>query len=225
MLQTIARTAFFYLFLIFALRLLGKRQIGELEPGELVLTMLISELAAAPMHDTELSPLESIVPIATILLLSLTLSWGAIKNLRLRRLLCGKPTTVIDEGVVQQAAMRRCRLTLDELFEELRAQGVSDLAAVKYAVLETNGQLSVLLWPKDAPATPRQLGKEPKDDVSPATILVSGGIVHSDNLKVLGLDRDWLTRELARHGCHDRRKVFLLTIDRKGQTQFIPREK
>ncbi|MBR7146949.1 MAG: DUF421 domain-containing protein, partial [Oscillospiraceae bacterium] len=119
MLQTIARTAFFYLFLIFALRLLGKRQIGELEPGELVLTMLISELAAAPMHDTELSPLESIVPIATILLLSLTLSWGAIKNLRLRRLLCGKPTTVIDEGVVQQAAMRRCRLTLDELFEEL----------------------------------------------------------------------------------------------------------
>jgi len=225
MFTAVWRTAFFYLFIIFALRLLGKRQIGELEPGELVLTMLISELAAAPMHDPSLSPLESIVPIITILLLSLILSWSAMKSLWVRRMLCGSPTTVIDKGVLQQAAMRHCRLTLDELFEELRAQGISDLATVKYAVLETNGQLSVLLYPKDAPATPRQLGKEPKDDVSPATILVSGGIVHRDNLRRLGLSRDWLAQELKKHGCRDRRNVFLLTIDRAGRTQFVPREK
>lgn len=225
MLTSIGRTAFFYLFLIFSLRLLGKRQIGELEPGELVLTMLIAELAAAPMHDASLSPLQSIVPITTILLLSFALSWSAVKLLWVRRILCGNPTTVINEGVVQQSAMRRCRLTLDELFEELRAQGVSDLASVKYAVLETNGQLSVLLWPQDAPATPRQLGKEPKDDVSPATILISGGIVHSDNLKRLGLSREWLRQELQKHGCSERRKVFLLTIDGRGKTQFIPCDK
>ncbi len=225
MLNTIWRTVFFYLFLICALRLLGKRQIGELEPGELVLTMLTSELAAAPMQDLSLSLLEGIVPIITILLLSLALSWGAMKSLWVRRTLCGNPTTVIDNGVLQQAAMRHCRLTLDELFEELRAQGVSDLATVKYAILETNGQLSVLLYPGDAPATPRQLGKEPKDDVSPATILVSGGIVHRDNLKRLGLSRDWLGQELKKHGCRDRRNVFLLTIDRAGRIQFVPREK
>ncbi len=224
MLTVVLRTVFFYLFLICALRLLGKRQIGELEPGELVLTMLISELAAAPMHDDSISPLESIVPIITILLLSLVLSWGAMKSLWVRRVLCGNPTTVINNGVLQQAAMRHCRLTLDELFEELRAQGVNDLSTVKYAILETNGQLSVLLYPKDAPATPRQLGKEPKDDVSPVTILISGGIVHRDNLKRLGLSRDWLGQELKKHGCRDCRKVFLLTIDRAGRVQFVARD-
>lgn len=225
MLITVWRTVFFYLLLIFALRLLGKRQIGELEPGELVLTMLVSELASTPMQDTEAKLLDSVVPIVTILLLSLSLSWGAVKNLFLRRLLCGQPSTVIENGVLQQQTMRRCRLTLDELFEELRAQGVSDLSSVKYAILETNGRLSVLLYPVDAPATPRQLGKEPKDDVSPATILISGGIVHHDNLKRLGLSRKWLAKELSRHGCRDRREVFLLSIDRAGKIAFIRREK
>ncbi len=224
MLTTIWRTAFFYLFVIFALRLLGKRQIGELEPGELVLTMLISELAVEPMLDKELELLESLVPILTILLLSLALSWGAIRNLPLRRLLCGTPTTVIDEGVLQQAAMRHCRLTLDELFEELRAQGISDLATVKYAVLETNGQLSVLLYPKDAPATPRQLGKEPKDDMSLSTILISGGLIQRDNLKRLGLDRVWLMQELKKRGLKNTRDVFLFTIDRTGKILCIRRE-
>ena len=225
MLTAVWRTALFYLFLIFALRFLGKRQIGELEPGELVLTMLISELASTPMQSTEARLLDSLIPIVTILALSLSLSYGAMKSLFLRRLLCGQPSTVIENGVLQQQAMRHCRLTLDELFEELRAQGVSDLATVKYAVLETNGQLSVLLYPADAPATPRQLGKEPKDDVSPATILISGGTVHRDNLKRLGLSNEWLAKELARHGCRSHREAFLLSIDRAGKIAFIPREK
>ena len=224
MLTAVWRTALFYLFVILALRLLGKRQIGELEPGELVLTMLISELATEPMLDRELSLWESLIPIVTILLLSLSLPWGAVRNLFLRRILCGTPTTVIDEGVLQQRAMRHCRLTLDELFESLRAQGVSDLASVKYAVLETNGQLSVLLYPQDAPATPRQLGKEPKDDVSLTTILISGGLVQRDNLRHLGLDRTWLDTQLRQRGIRRVQDVFLFSIDRTGKILCIRRE-
>ena len=225
MLAAILRTAFFYLLVIVALRFLGKRQIGELEPCELVLAMLISDLASAPMQDQSLPLWSGIVPIFTILSLSLLFSWCAMKNIYIRRLLCGNPTMIIKDGTLQQDAMRRCRLTLDELFEELRSQGVTDLTTVKYAVLETNGQLSVLLYASEAPATPRQLGRTAKDDVHPATLLISGGSILYDNLKRLGLTRAWLDGELARRGCESHKAVFLFSIDTAGNILFVKKDR
>ena len=151
------RTIVLYFLIMVGLRLLGKRQIGELEPIELVLTLLISDLAAVPMQDFGIPLLNGVIPIVTLLSLSMLLSWGSVRSIRLRRLICGSPTALILDGKVQQDAMRHNRFTLDELIEELRSQGVTDLTSVKYAVLETDGQLSVLLYPYEQPATPKQL--------------------------------------------------------------------
>jgi uncharacterized membrane protein YcaP (DUF421 family) len=148
MATALIRTILLYLILMVGLRAMGKRQIGELEPIELVLTLLISDLASVPMQDFGIPLLNGVVPILTLLSLSMLLSWASMHSIRFRRLICGNPTTLIKDGILQQQAMRRNRFTLDELIEELRAQGVTDLKSVKYAVLETNGQLSVLLYPE-----------------------------------------------------------------------------
>ena len=156
MITALIRTVILYLLLVAGLRLTGKRQIGELEPVELVLTMLLSDLASVPMQDFDIPLLNGVVPILTLLALSTLLSYGCLRSVRLRRLICGEAALIISEGRVLQGAMRRNRLTLDELTEELRGQGVTDPAQVKYAVLETGGKLSVLLYPAYAPATPEQ---------------------------------------------------------------------
>ena len=138
------RTVILYLLLIAGLRITGKRQIGELEPIELVLTMLLSDLASVPMQDFGIPLVNGIVPIVTLLSLSMLLSYGSLRSVRFRTLLCGEPTLIIRSGHILQDAMRRNRLTVDELLEALRGQGISDLQEVKYAVLETSGQLSVV---------------------------------------------------------------------------------
>ena len=219
------RTILLYFIIMVGLRALGKRQIGELEPIELVMTLLISDLASVPMQDFGIPLINGVIPIVTLLSLSMLLSWGSMRSIRLRRLICGNPTTLIKNGVLQQQAMRANRFTLDELIEELRGQGVTDLTTVKFAVLETNGQLSVLLYPDEQPATPRQLGKPVKDDVSIPNILVNDGRILHHNLTYANLTLDWLKRQLKAHGYRDAREVFLFSIDEKGSILCIGKEK
>ena len=219
-----ARTILLYVILMVGIRAMGKRQIGELEPIELVLMLLISDLAAVPMQDFGIPLLNGVVPIITLLSLSMLLSFFSMQSVRFHRLVCGNPTTLIKDGVIQQAAMRRNRFTLDELIDELRAQGVTDLTTVKYAVLETNGQLSVLLYPADAPATPRQLGKAVKDDVSIPVVLINDGHVMKNGLKDKGLDLAWLDRTVRAHGFHDVREILLLTVDDTGKVLCVGKE-
>ena len=188
MVTAFVRTILLYFIIMLGLRLMGKRQIGELEPTELVLTMLISDLAAVPMQDFGIPLLNGVVPIVTLLALSMLLSYGCMRSIRLRRLVCGSPTTLIKDGQLQQAAMRANRFTLDELIEALRSQGVTDLTTVKYAILETDGQLSVLLYPAEQPATPKQLGRAVKDDLFLPQVLINDGRVLDHDVKV-GLPR------------------------------------
>ena len=219
-----ARTILLYIILMIGLRAMGKRQIGELEPIELVLTLLISDLAAVPMQDFGIPLLNGLIPILTLLSLSMLLSYCSMRSIRFRRLVCGDPTTLIRDGIIQQAAMRRNRFTLDELIEELRAQGVTDLTTVKYAVLETNGQLSVLLYPDEAPATPRQLGRPVKDELFLPTVLINDGRVLQNALRDRGLNGGWLEDTVRRHGFHSPSEVLLLTVDDAGKVLCVGRE-
>ncbi len=219
-----ARTILLYVILMVGIRVMGKRQIGELEPIELVLMLLISDLAAVPMQDFGIPLLNGVVPIITLLSLSMLLSFFSMQSVRFHRLVCGNPTTLIKDGVIQQAAMRRNRFTLDELIDELRAQGVTDLETVKYAVLETNGQLSVLLYPADSPATPRQLGKNVKDDLSLPTVLINDGHVMKNGLKDKGLDLAWLERTARAHGFRGIHEILLLTVDGTGKVLCVGKE-
>ena len=218
------RTVILYLLLIAGLRLSGKRQIGELEPIELVLTLLISDLASVPMQDFALPLFNGVIPIITLIALSTLFSAISLRNVRFRDLVCGQPALVIVDGKLRQETMRRNRLTLDELFEQLRGQGITDLSDVKYAVLETNGRLSVLPRSPLQPVTPEQLGLDVQDNVFLPIILINDGRVLTDNLRQAGRDDRWLAQELHRQGIARSQDVFLLSVDQQGTVVCLRKE-
>lgn len=218
------RTIILYSLLIIGLRLTGKRQIGQLEPIELVLTMTLSDLASVPMQDFGKPLLHGVIPIVTLLAMSTLLSYISLKNVRFRNLVCGEPAVVIADGKLRQNVMRQNRLTLDEVEEQLRSQGVSRWQDVKYAVLETSGQLSLLLYSDAQPATPRQLGKHVPDDVFLQRIIINDGRVLSQNLQKAGRNDAWLQKQLAEHHIRKAKDVFLLAVDRGGNVLVIPKE-
>lgn len=224
MITALMRTLILYFFIMIGLRLMGKRQIGELEPGELVLTMMISDLATVPMQDFGIPLLAGIIPILTLLSASMLLSQLSLRNLRFRELLCGTPAILIRNGVLQQSVMKKNRYTLDELLEELRGQGFSGIEAVKYAVLENSGHLSVFPWNSAQPPTAAQLNLEPRDDVTLPVILINDGRILSKNLEARGHDEAWLRQILPRYRVTSPADVFLMTLDEQGNILCIPKE-
>ena len=217
------RTLILYILIIAGVRLMGKRQVGELEPSELVLSLIIADLASVPMQDYGIPLLSGVVPILALLALTMMLSVLTMKSVRFRALLCGRPSIVVREGVPDQREMARNRLTVDELLEELRGQGYPDLSAVQYAILETNGRLSVLPFAGERPPTARELGVRARESGLPR-VVVSDGRVLEDNLRALGKDRAWLREELGRRGCREPGEVFLLLADEAGQTFLTKKE-
>ena len=224
MMTAFARTVILYFLIMIGLRLMGKRQIGELEPSELVLTMMISDVATVPMQDFGIPLLAGVIPILTLLSLSMLMSQWSLRSLRFRALVCGTPTVLIRNGQLQQEAMRKNRYTLDELLEELRGQGISDIGDVKYAILENSGQLSVLPWTRQQPPTAAQLGLDLEDNVTLPVILINDGRVLHKNLKVCGKDDTWLRKTLKREGLSSPQDAFLLTLDEQGQVLCVKKE-
>lgn len=224
MMTAFARTVILYLLIMLGLRLMGKRQIGELEPSELVLTMMISDLATVPMQDFGIPLLAGIIPIVTLLALSMLVSQISLHNLRFREMICGTPSVLIQNGVLQQEAMRKNRYTLDELLEELRGQGISKIQDVKYAILENSGHLSILPWMKQQPPTVSQLGLDLQDDVTLPVILINDGRVLQKNLASCGKDTQWLYKALKRQKLTSPSEVFLLTLDDRGKIECIKKE-
>ena len=224
MMTAFVRTIILYFFIMAGMRLMGKRQIGELEPSELVLTMMISDLAAVPMQDFGIPLLFGLVPILTLLALSLLLSQLSLRSIRFRALVCGTPTVLIQNGKLLQDAMRRNRYTVDELLEELREQGFTRVEDVKYAVLENSGQLTVFPWTANQPPTAQQLGLDLEDDVTLPTVLINDGRVIRRNLAACGRDGNWLRRQLSREKIASPEEVFLLTVDEQGSVLCIRKE-
>ena len=217
------RTIILYLFIIIGIRLMGKRQVGELEPSELVLALLIADLAAVPMQDFGIPLLTGLIPILTLLCLTMALSVLTMKSVKFRAVLCGRPSIIVENGKLRQGEMRRNRFTLDELMEELRMKGVTDLSTVKYAILETNGQLSVLPYAAQQPPTARDLGLHLPEPGLPV-VLINDGRVMSRALRRRGLDEVWLDKQLKEHHVRRIRDVFLLTVDETNQVCLIEKE-
>lgn len=206
------RTIILYIIIIAGIRLMGKRQVGELEPSELVLSLIIADLASVPMQDYGIPLITGVVPILTLLSLTMILSVLTMKSVRFRAILCGRPSIVIRDGLVDQQEMGRNRLTVDELLEELRNKGYTDLSAVKYAILETNGQLSVLPYANQKPPTARQLKVSVEEGGLPL-VVISDGRLLEHNLKALGRDRAWLDKRLKERDCPSPEGVFLMLVD------------
>ena len=167
MLLVYIRTTILYLVLIAVIRMMGKRQIGQMEPSEFVVTMLVANLASIPMQDSAIPLLSGVVPILTVLGVELVLSALCLRSIRLRKLLCGKPVILIENGRILQENLRKTRVTLDELTELLREKDVLDIQTVQYAILETSGRVSVFPYPKDRPATAKDAGIQAQEQYLP----------------------------------------------------------
>lgn len=215
------RTIILYLLIIAGIRLMGKRQVGELEPSELVLDLIIADLAAVPMQDFGIPLLAGIIPILTLLCVTMILSVLTMKSIKFRAIICGRPSIVIENGRINLREMRRNRFTVDELNEELRMLGVTDFSTVKYAILETNGRLSVIPFANQKPVTAEQMNVFPEDVGLPAVIINDGRLLEH-NLKVRGLNEGWLTKQLESHNVHRVQDVYLLSVDEKNRIYFVP---
>ena len=222
MFVVLIRTVVLYLFIVFGLRLLGKRQIGELEPAELTLALIIADLASVPMQDNGIPLLAGLIPIIVLLCVATILSVLSARSIRFRALLCGRPSIVVENGLVLEKELRKNRLTVDELMEELRIQGCPDFRSVKFAVLETNGMLSVIPYAAKQPITPSQMELETEEPGLPV-VLISDGRVLGNNLRLRGYEENWLLKQLSAHGLNSPRQAFLLTVDELGQTYCIPK--
>ncbi len=216
------RTGILYLVLIIVVRLMGKRQIGQMEPAEFVVTMLVANLAAVPMQDGGIPLLSGVVPIVTVLGMELILSFLSMKNMGLRRLLCGKPVILIENGSILQNALRKTGLTLDELTSHLRQHNVFDPRTVQYAILETDGNLSVFPYPQEVPATAKDAGIQASAQYLPIT-LVSDGCMIAENLALAGKDAAWVEKALKEKEATVA-TTWLFTVDCRDHTIFYRKE-
>lgn len=222
MLLSYIRTIVLYLVLIAVVRLMGKRQIGEMEPAEFVVTMLVANLAAIPMQDGGIPLYSGLVPILTVLGVELVLSVMSMHSVKLRRLLCGKPVILIQNGKILQDQLHSTRVTMDELTELLREKDVLSPDMVQYAILETNGNLSVFPYPKYQPASAKDAGITPKQRFLPYTI-IADGYLYRDNLRVARRDEKWLRSVLQEHDTTVE-KTWLLTVDDSDRVLWLKKE-
>lgn len=219
----LVRTLIIYFALLLAMRLLGKRQLGEMELSEFVVAALIADLASHPLQDMGIPLINGLIPILVLFCCEVLIAGLSLKSIRLRSLIFGKPSLLIVKGRILQREMLKNRFTLDELMQELRAQGVSDLNNVAYGILETNGKLSLILSPASMPVTAGQMQVKLEDPGYPS-IVISDGRVLEANLRHLGYDRVWLDRQLKAHGVRSPRQVFLMTASTGGTVYFAVRE-
>lgn len=222
MILSYIRTIILYLVLIAVIRLMGKRQIGEMEPAEFVVTMLVANLASIPMQDTGIPLFSGLVPILTVLGVELVLSWITLRSVTMRRIFCGKPMILIENGKIMQDNLRRSRITLDELIGHLREKDVLDLCTVQYAILETNGTLSVFPYPAQRPASAQDAGIPVGQQPMPITI-IEDGFLFRENLQKAGKNEKWLNTVLRKH--HAAQKdTLLLTVDEADRILWIGKE-
>ena len=222
MLLSYIRSIILYLVLIATIRLMGKRQIGQMEASEFVVTMLVANLASIPMQDGGIPLFSGIVPILTVLGIELLLSALCLRSIRLRKIFCGKPVILIENGRILRENLKRTRVTLDELSGHLREKDVLDLRAVQYAILETNGNLSVFPYPKERPASAKEAGIPVKKQYLPVTIISDGHLLR-ENLAFAGKTHGWLDQVLAERGSCVA-DTWLLTVDDGGRILWYPRE-
>ena len=218
-----ARTLIVYFTLLFFLRLLGKRQLGEMELSEFLVASLIADLAANPLQDIGMPLLNGLVPIAVLFCCELLISTLTMRSIHLRALLFGKPSLLIDHGRILQKEMGKNRFTLDELLSELRAQGVRDIASVEYAFLETNGKLSVLQLAGASPPSAEDLHLPAQNRGFPRIIISDGRLIR-ENLIKSGYDERWLAEQIRPYGGHIA-EIFLLTVDDAARVYCAGKEK
>lgn len=223
MIISVIRTILLYIVIILAIRIMGKRQIGELQTSELVVTLLISDIAAIPMQNTEQSLLSGIVPILILIVCEIIISFLMLKRAGFRRIICGKPIVIISDGKINQSEMHRLRMSTEDLSEELRQQGIFNIEDVGFAIVETNGKLSCLKKPEKDIPTAEELGIK-TNDKGLEVVVISDGEISKYSLKICGLNRDWLFDILKKENT-ELNDVFLMIANGQGEYKIIEKER
>ena len=206
-----------YLIVIMVMRIMGKRQIGQLQPYEFVIAIMISDLATLPMQDGAIPLWTGIVPILSLLLLQLCISFGVLKIKKIRSFFCGKPCIMIKNGLIIENNLRNQMYTLDDLLEALRIKGYPDVRKIQLAILENNGELSVIPKGEEQCVTRSDMGIKPTSEV--VTDLIIGGCLLEDNMELLNVKYDLLMQMIRKNGANTIKEVFYCYID--GEGNFI----
>lgn len=213
------RAVILYIVITFSLRLMGKRQLGELQPSELVVTILISNIAAIPVEDSSVPMIMGIVPILTLVCLDVIMSGIMLKSAKVRKLMIGSPRIIISEGDILQKEMKRLRYTVDDLTEAMREQQIFDITQIHYAIVETTGKINFLLKKDYQPAEKQDVKAGGSTD-NPPSVIIRDGITDNEQLRLLGLGEQWLTKILRENNVGIK-GVFLMIADRNGNHTII----
>lgn len=216
MLVVFIRTIILYTIVIIAMRIMGKRQIGELQPFELAVAIMISDLASVPMQNLGIPLLHGIIPILTMLSIQIIISFITLKSTRARSIICGKPSVLISAGKINESVFQNELYTINDLLEQLRSKNIYNIADVEYAILESNGQLSVIPKAAKRNVTPEDLNLNVKYEAPAIELIIDGDLIN-ENLKKVNLDKSMLEVELNKMGIKRIKDVLFASIDCDGK--------
>ena len=215
MLITFFRTIILYIIVLIVMRLMGKREIGQLQPFELAISIMIADLATIPMTDTGIPIFNGIIPILGPLAMHLIISIINLKSMRGREIICGKPSILIYRGKINEKALKKERFTINELEERLRGGNIVNLGDVEYAILETSGQISVIQKPEKRNTIPEDFNITPEYEGIPYDLVVDGRVMYK-NLRIIGKDYNWLKKQVEKFDMKPE-EALVVTFDGKGQ--------
>ena len=215
MLITFFRSILIYIFVLIVMRLMGKREIGQLQPFELAIAIMIADLASIPMTDPGIPISNGMISILGLLVMHLIISIINMKSIRAREVICGKPTILVYRGKIDEKALKKERFTINELEERLRGNNVINLGDVEYAILETSGQVTVIQKPEKRNTIPEDFGILPEYEGIPYDLVVDGKVMH-ENLKAIGRDYNWLKKQVEKFKIKPE-QALIVTFDGKGQ--------
>ncbi len=215
MLITFIRAIILYIIVLVVMRMMGKREIGQLQPFELAISIMIADLASIPMADTGIPITNGIIPILGLLVMHLVISILNIKSIRAREIICGKPSILIYRGKIDEKVLKKERFTINELQERLRGNNVVNLGDVEYAILETSGEVTVIQKPNKRNTTPEDFNIIPDYEGISYDLVIDGKIMY-DNLKILDKDYDWLKKEVNKFGFNPE-EALIVTLDGNNQ--------
>ncbi len=215
MLNTFIRVSIIYILVLVVMRLMGKREIGQMQPFELVIAIMIADLASVPMSDTGIPIFNGIIPILALLLFQLIISIINLKSITLRKIICGQPQILIYRGKIDEDALKKEKITINELQERLRQKDIFTIGDVEYAILETNGEISVIQKPEKRNTIPEDFGIVPDYEGIPYDLIIDGKIMY-ENLKKIGRDENWLKNQVEKFKIKPN-EALIVTFDGKGQ--------
>lgn len=217
MLVTFFRAIVLYIIVLIVMRLMGKREIGQLQPFELAISIMIADLAATPMAETGVPITNGIMPILGLLVMHLIISMINIKSNKAREIICGKPSMLIFRGKIDEKQLKKERFTINELEERLRDSNIFNIGDVEYAILETSGQVTVIPKPNKRPTIPEDFNIEPKYEGIPYDLVIDGKVMYK-NLKKIGKNYEWLRKQTQKFGIKPE-DALVVTID--GENKFF----